>query len=152
MSGQTSERAFETHVEETLLGPSGWQSGTNSEWDIERALFPVRICTFLAETQPRLWSDMRTLHGDGLGFHGTGPVLTGLMRAGDLQGMAATVTDEMLDAFALVAKWDDMADALIARYAGVAERVVPYLALDDIHRAPSGLGHWGEIARAVRAG
>ena len=66
MSGQTSERAFETHVEETLLGASGWQSGTNSEWDIERALFPVRICTFLAETQPRLWSDMRTLHGDGL--------------------------------------------------------------------------------------
>ena len=66
--------------------------------------------------------------------------------------MAATVTDEMLDGFALVARWDDMADALIARYAGMAERVVLYLALDDIRSAPSTLDQWGEIAGAVRAG
>ena len=66
MSGQTSERAFETHVEKTLLGASGWQSGTNAEWDVERALFPAQICTFLEATQPRLWSEMRALHGDGL--------------------------------------------------------------------------------------
>ena len=66
MSGQTKERAFETHVEETLLGASGWQSGTNAEWDVEQALFPAQVCAFLKATQPRLWSDMRTLHGDGL--------------------------------------------------------------------------------------
>ena len=66
MSGQANERAFETHVEETLLGASGWQSGTNAEWDVERALFPAQICTFLEATQPRLWSGMRELHGDGL--------------------------------------------------------------------------------------
>ena len=35
-------------------------------WDVERALFPVQVCNFLEATQPRLWSDMRTLHGDGL--------------------------------------------------------------------------------------
>ena len=28
MSKQTNEHAFETQVEETLLGVSGWQSGT----------------------------------------------------------------------------------------------------------------------------
>ena len=89
---------------------------------------------------------------EDLGFHGTGRALNGMMRAGDLQGMAATVTDEMLDAFALVARWDDMADALIARYAGMAERVVLYLALDDIRGAPYVLGQWGEIVRTLRAG
>ena len=66
MSGQTNERAFETHVQETLLGASGWQSGTNAEWDVEQALFPSQVCAFLEATQPRLWSDMRTLHGDEL--------------------------------------------------------------------------------------
>ena len=63
---QTNERAFEIHVEETLLGASGWQRGANAEWDVGRALFPVQVCNFLEATQPRLWSDMRTLHGDGL--------------------------------------------------------------------------------------
>ena len=66
MSKQTNEQAFETHVEETLLGASGWQSGTNAEWDGERALFPAQVYTFLEATQPKLWADMRTLHGDGL--------------------------------------------------------------------------------------
>ena len=42
MSKQINEHAFETQVEETLLGVSGWQAGTNAEWDVERALFPAR--------------------------------------------------------------------------------------------------------------
>ena len=67
MSDQTGERAFETHVEETLLRASGWQRDDNAEWDVERALFPVQVCGFLEATQPRLWSDMRTLHGDEAG-------------------------------------------------------------------------------------
>ena len=66
MSQRTNEYAFETQVEETLLGPSGWQSGTNAEWDVERALFSAQVYTFIEETQPRLWSEMRTLHGDEL--------------------------------------------------------------------------------------
>ena len=88
---------------------------------------------------------------DDLGFEGTGPKLNQLMRKGDIRGMAAVIDDAMLDAFALVGKWDDMADALIARYGDVAERVVLYLALDDIHASPTGLAQWGEVARAVRA-
>lgn len=66
MSGQTNERAFETHVEDVLLGQSGWQSGANSEWDVERALFPARAFAFLQDTQPKLWSEMQALHGAGL--------------------------------------------------------------------------------------
>jgi type I restriction enzyme, R subunit len=63
---QTTEKAFETHVEEILLGQSGWKSGTNAEWDKERALFPARIFAFLQETQAKLWDHMRKLHGAGL--------------------------------------------------------------------------------------
>lgn len=66
MSGQTNERAFETHVEERLLGSGGWRSGTNAEWDVERALFPARVCAFIESTQPKLWAEMRALHATGL--------------------------------------------------------------------------------------
>jgi hypothetical protein len=65
--------------------------------------------------------------------------------------MADTISDEMLEHFALIARWDDMADALINRYQGVAYRVVSYLASEDIQRNPDNLGRWGEIARAVNA-
>lgn len=65
MSGQTNERAFESYVE-VMLRDRGWQAGTNAEWDVERALFPARICNFLETTQPKLWAEMRTLHATGL--------------------------------------------------------------------------------------
>jgi hypothetical protein len=73
------------------------------------------------------------------------------MKKGDIAGMANAISDQMLDHFALVARWDDMADALIRRYAGKAARVVSYLAMGDIQQNPSHLGRWGEIAKAVRA-
>lgn len=44
-----------------------------------------------------------------------------------------------------------MADALRARYVGVAARVVAYLAAESIRKGPKALGRWGEIAQAVRA-
>jgi type I restriction enzyme R subunit len=62
LSTQTNERAFETQVEETLLGIAGWQRGSVAEWDVERALFPPLVCQFLEATQPRLWAGMRALH------------------------------------------------------------------------------------------
>ncbi len=66
MNTQTNEKAFEAQVEATLLGPGGWRRGTTDEWDVERALFSAQVCDFLAETQPTLWEQMRTLHGTGL--------------------------------------------------------------------------------------
>ena len=62
MSKQANERTFEMHIEEVLLQQGGWQRGTNSEWDVERALFPARVCQFLETTQPTLWAGMRGLH------------------------------------------------------------------------------------------
>jgi probable F420-dependent oxidoreductase len=88
---------------------------------------------------------------DDLGFEGTTEKLGELIKAGDINGMMAQISDEMLEHFAIVAPWDDMADALINRYQGVASRVVTYLASEDIHKNPDNLGKWGEIATAVRA-
>src|SRR3546814_6141869 len=73
------------------------------------------------------------------------------LKAGDLPGMAALITDEMLEHYAVIARWDDLADALVARYGGLAERLVMYLAEDSIRADRSTLPRWGEVARAVVA-
>jgi probable F420-dependent oxidoreductase len=86
---------------------------------------------------------------DDLGFDGTSARLNEKLKAGDLAGMAATITDEMLEQYAVVATWDEMAGALEARYAGVASRLVMYLAAESIAADPTTLGRWGEIARSV---
>ena len=47
---------------------------------------------------------------DDLGFEGTSARLNERLKAGDLSGMAATITDEMLEHYAVVTTWDDLAD------------------------------------------
>jgi probable F420-dependent oxidoreductase len=87
---------------------------------------------------------------DDLGFEGTSARLNDRLKAGDVDGMAATITDEMLDVYAIVGRWDEVADRIVERYGGVAERITSYLTVEDIARNPDRLGRWGEIARAVR--
>jgi alkanesulfonate monooxygenase SsuD/methylene tetrahydromethanopterin reductase-like flavin-dependent oxidoreductase (luciferase family) len=88
---------------------------------------------------------------DDLGFEGTSARLNERLKAGDVAGMTALITDEMLEYFAVAAPWDDMADALLNRYQGVASRLVMYLGEESIEADPSDAGRWGEIARAVTA-
>ena len=71
------------------------------------------------------------------------------MKAGDMRGMSEMITDEMLEHFALVARWDDMADRLRERYGSCAHRVVTYLTAEDIVKNPQNLGRWGEVAQAL---
>jgi probable F420-dependent oxidoreductase len=87
---------------------------------------------------------------DDLGFEGTSARLNDRLKAGDVDGMAATITDEMLDIYAIVGRWDEVADRIVERYAGVAERIISYLTVEDIARNPDRLGGWSEVARAVR--
>ncbi|MFA7523729.1 MAG: type I restriction endonuclease [Halothiobacillaceae bacterium] len=61
----TNEKAFESYVEQMLL-TKGWQQGSASGWDKERAFFPQTITDFIAETQPQLWETMRGQHGGQL--------------------------------------------------------------------------------------
>jgi probable F420-dependent oxidoreductase len=87
---------------------------------------------------------------DDLGFEGTSARLNDRLKAGDVDGMAEAITDEMLDFYAIVGPWDEIADRVVERYAGVAERIISYLTVEDIARNPDHLDRWGEIARAVR--
>lgn len=86
---------------------------------------------------------------DDLGFTGVSQQLNDCMRQGDMQRMNEIVTDEILDHFAVIAAWDDMADVLAERYAGRASRVVSYLAAIDVQRNPGNLPKWGAIAKAL---
>jgi probable F420-dependent oxidoreductase len=89
---------------------------------------------------------------DQLGRPGTTERIRERQKAGDIAGMAAVVDDDLLDYFCVSGEWAAVADGLIARYRGVATRVVSYFAGMAWAREPASLGAWGEVARAVRAG
>tara|TARA_Y100001001_G_C7948007_1_gene288017 strand:- start:602 stop:1126 length:525 start_codon:yes stop_codon:yes gene_type:complete len=88
---------------------------------------------------------------EDLGFEGVTTALRDKMAAGDLQGMADTISDEMLNHFALVSTWDEMADRLKERYGGTASRVVMYLTEEHMRKDPESVDKWGEVARATRS-
>lgn len=62
---QTTEKAFESSVEETLLA-KGWRQGSTGGWNQENALFPKLTTDFISATQPKLWEQMRSQHGEQL--------------------------------------------------------------------------------------
>jgi len=86
---------------------------------------------------------------DDLGYTGTTQTLNELMRKGDSAAMAAQISDEMLEHFVVVGRWDDIADQLIERYRGIASRLAMYLTAEAMHRNPATAPKWGEVARAV---
>ncbi|HZP99264.1 MAG TPA: TIGR03617 family F420-dependent LLM class oxidoreductase [Reyranella sp.] len=87
---------------------------------------------------------------DDLGYTGLRDKLAERLKAGDSTGSQALISDEILDQFAVVAKWDDVADKMIARYKGIAARLVIYLASHWREIDARTLGRWGDVARAVR--
>ncbi|MDA3038891.1 MAG: TIGR03617 family F420-dependent LLM class oxidoreductase [Actinomycetota bacterium] len=87
---------------------------------------------------------------DDLGFEGTTSKLRERMKVGDLAGMAELITDEMLDAYAVVGTWDEMGAKLVDRYQGTAARIVMYMGENQIRHDPDTAAKWGEIATAVR--
>ncbi|MCG8342922.1 MAG: type I restriction endonuclease [Chlorobiales bacterium] len=62
---QTTEKAFESYVEAMLLA-KGWLQGSTSGWDQGNALFPKLITDFISATQPKLWEQMQSQHGEEL--------------------------------------------------------------------------------------
>ena len=93
----------------------------------------------------RTYAKVFELHG----WPGTSERLHELQAKGDVAGMAATVTDEMLAVLALETSWDGLADAIVDRYAGIADRVVCYFATASWERHASTRERWAEVARAV---
>jgi len=89
---------------------------------------------------------------DDLGYEGTTTALRLAMKSGDLDTMRNTITDEMLEHYAVVAPWNEMADRLLDRYGPTAERVALYLLDEELRTNPDALAKWGRVARAVAAG
>jgi probable F420-dependent oxidoreductase len=88
---------------------------------------------------------------DDLGFEGTSARLNERLKAGDLAGVDAIVTDDIVQHFAVIGRWDEVADLVVERYRGRAARVISYLTMEDVTRRPDNLAKWGEVARAIRA-
>ena len=86
-----------------------------------------------------------------LGFEGTSARLNDRLKAGDIAGLADTITDEMFDHFAIVGPWNEIPDRIVDRYGGMAERVISYLTHDDITRRPDNIAKWADVAAAVAA-
>ncbi|HSI00403.1 MAG TPA: TIGR03617 family F420-dependent LLM class oxidoreductase [Reyranella sp.] len=87
---------------------------------------------------------------DDLGYTGLRDQLRDCLKTGDTARSQTLLTDEILDQFAVVARWDDVADRMVARYKGIAQRLVIYLASHWRDVDPNILERWGEVARAVR--
>jgi len=82
---------------------------------------------------------------DEAGFEGTTARIREKQKAGDLAGMAAQITDEHIARFATESTWDGLADALAAKYQGLATRIVLYNALADRDR----LERYGAVAQRI---
>lgn len=79
------------------------------------------------------------------GWEDLGPRLSALAARGRWQEMADQISDEMLEAFAVVARTDDLGLRLRARYAGLADRISLYEPF-PVH----GHRRWEVIASACR--
>jgi len=100
------------------------------------------------------YGSTRTYAGvfDCHGWEGTSDRLHELQARGDLAGMAATITDEMLDVYTVTATWDQLPAVLTDRYRGVADRVVMYGATAGWTPDGGGtLDRWGDVTRALAA-
>jgi probable F420-dependent oxidoreductase len=86
-----------------------------------------------------------------VGFPDTTPRLREKQKVGDLRGMSAVITDDILRHFIIEATWDELADRVVERYRGIAGRVVLYDAGTDYRRDPQSINRWGEAAKAVIA-
>jgi probable F420-dependent oxidoreductase len=83
---------------------------------------------------------------DEAGFEGTTERIRAKQKAGDVAGMAAEITDDHLGVFCTEARWDDLADELIATYADIADRLVFY---NPVFDSPDRFERYGAVARAV---
>ena len=93
----------------------------------------------------RTYSGVFDLHG----WEGTADRLHELQRAGDLAGMAATITDEMLEVYSLESTWAGLADALVDKYGGIADRIVMYDASANWTFGAGSLERWRDVTAAV---
>ena len=85
------------------------------------------------------------------GWHDASEKLHQLQRAGDIQGMANAITDEMLDVYAITSTWDELPRRLADKYAGVADRLIFYFAHEAWEKGPAMMERWQDVLARTRA-
>lgn len=84
------------------------------------------------------------------GWNGVPARLHELQRAGDMAAMAATITDRMLEEFAITATWDELPRALVAKYGSIAERLIFYFSDAARGEGEAHLARWKDALRRTR--
>ena len=84
-----------------------------------------------------------------LGFEGTTDRIRERQKARDLAGMSAEVSDELLSHFIVTGAFGELADKILSRYDGLADRVVNYFGGLDWSGDPASISKWANVASAV---
>jgi len=108
----------------------------------ERARFQL---AFYGST--RTYSGVFELHG----WPGVSEALHERQRAGDIAGMAALITDEMLDVYTVAGTWDELPGRLADRYTGHADRLIMYFAGTAWRENRDVMAQWAATAARLRS-
>lgn len=132
--------------------------------DAVQLAIPVFTIVGDSEEDRRPWRDMAStqiaFYGstrayafqfDLVGFDGLSARLNERLKAGDLAGMAALITDDVLHVFAVESGWDSLSDQLFARYGALADRLILYFGDATRARDPHGFERLGEVAADLRS-
>jgi len=154
-----------TYLRETVLpelGAGAARAGRSVD-DLE-VIVPAFLCVGDTEQERHDWRERARVQ---IAFYGSTPNYAFIFeqldregtterirerqRAGDVEGMAKVIDDDLLEQFTTTGSWDDIADAVVAKYGGMATRVVSYFTGSDVMRDPGVMERWGELARRVTA-
>jgi probable F420-dependent oxidoreductase len=88
------------------------------------------------------------------GFDGVSETLHRCQREGDVAGMRAAITDEILDRYIVEAGWSELGAALVERYRSFGRNVqlISYTANHQLSSEPDVLAKWAPVVEAVAAG
>jgi hypothetical protein len=67
-----------------------------------------------------------------------------------MAAMAATITDRMLEDYAVTATWADLPSVLARKYAGVAERLIFYFSDAALGEGEACMGKWKTALAQLR--
>lgn len=142
-----TERAGRSLAEVTLEIPVMTATGSTAEEIAQTREHARTMIAFYGST--RTYSPVFEHHG----YEGLSDRLHEHQRAGDVAGMTALVTDDILDHYVVSAGWDELADALVERYRDLAPtvRLMSYTAITQYARDPAVLDRWGTVAERVRS-
>ena len=148
-----------TYLRETVLPEldAGARRSGRTVDDLE-VIVPAFLCVGDTEQERQAWREMARVQ---VAFYGSTPNYAFIFeqldregtterirerqRAGDVAGMAAVIDDDLLEQFTTTGTWDDVADEIVAKYGGIATRVVSYFAGSDLVRDPERVRTLGDV-------